>query len=233
VAQNVSATTYAQTGLNPNTTYYYQVVASNYGVESPSSAANATTQVPGNSTGIKLSAGGYAVQNYMTSQFVLGGNTDYHPNLTINTSGIDSPPPQLVYQTERWGPAAWTITGLNPQAPYQVRLHFVELAHSGVGQRAFNVSINSATVLQNFDIFQADGAQNKAVVEDYYTKADENGIIEIQTNLGTSGASDLNPTISAIDITPSSGSSLVGATAGTETNLGDQLRRFGCRQLCG
>jgi fibronectin type 3 domain-containing protein len=124
-----------------------------------------------------------------------------------------------VYNTERWGPAAWTISGLNPLAGYDVRLHFVEWAHTAAGQRNFNVSINSEQVLTNFDIFATAGAAATAITQEFYTTADENGIIEIQTALGTTTVADLNPTINAIEIIPATGSNPVGSAPGTTTDL--------------
>jgi trimeric autotransporter adhesin len=226
VAQNVTGTSYAHTGLQPSTTYYYTVVSANFGGESSPSNATVTTQAPGNSTGIQLSAGGYAVGTYMNSNFVLGGNTNYHYNVgppsgltSVNTSQVTNPAPQTVYNTERWGASAWTITGLTPLAGYNVRLHFVEFAHTAAGQRNFNVSINSDQVLTNFDIFATAGAADTAIAEQFYTQADENGIIEIQTTAGTTAVADLNPTINAIEIIPAAGSNPVGAAPGTTTDL--------------
>ncbi len=240
IAQQVTGTSYVNTGLQPNTTYYYTVAAANFGGESGAANATVTTLAPGNSTGIQLSAGGYAVGTYMNSNppgpatagapgpapFVLGGNTNYHFNIgppaalsAVDISHVTNPAPQAVYNVERWGPAAWTITGLNPLGGYNVRLHFVEWAHTAAGQRNFNVSINSDQVLANFDIFATAGAAATAVAEEFYTTADENGIIEIQTALGTTAAADLNPTINAIEIIPATGSNPVGATPGTATDL--------------
>ncbi len=221
VAQNVSGTSYQHTGLQPNTTYYYTVVAANFGGESSPATAMTNTQVPGNSTGMQLSAGGWAVGAYQSpTSFVVGGNTNAHYHVPINTSQITTTPaPQQVYDTERWGAAAWTITGLTPGAGYNVDLHFVETTHTGPGERNFNVSVNSQTVLTNFDIYQAAGAVNTAVNRVFFTKADSNGIIELRTDYGTTSAADLNPTISAINITPTAGSNPVGAVPGSLTNL--------------
>jgi hypothetical protein len=218
--------------LEPSTTYYYTVVSANFGGESTAANATVTTQAPGNSTGMRLSAGGYAVGTYMNSNppspatFVLGGSTNYHFNIgppaalsAVNTSQVTNPAPLAVYNTERWGAAAWTISGLNPLAGYNVRLHFVEWAHTAAGQRNFNVSINSDLVLNNFDIFATAGGAQTAIAEEFYTTANENGIIEIQTLPGTTSVADLNPTISAVEIIPASGSNPVGATPGTTTDL--------------
>jgi fibronectin type 3 domain-containing protein len=224
IEQNASATSFLAGGLNPGTTYHFTVLASNWGGESSNATVTATTSPVGNSAGVQLSAGGYAVGSYINSQYVLGGNTNYHYGNVVDASLVTNPAPQEVYTTERWGAAAWTITGLNPLAGYNVRLHFVEAAHTAAGLRNFNVSINSAMVLNNFDIFATAGAANKAITQEFYTLADENGIIELQTLTGTTSVADLNPTISAIEIIPTSVSnppvgSAVGATPGTTTDL--------------
>lgn len=219
VAQNVIGTSYMHTGLQPGGTYYYTVMAANFGGESSAATATVTTQARGNSTGMQLSAGGWAAGTYMNSSFVVGGNTNAHLHVPIDTSLVTHPAPQQVYDSERWGGAAWTITGLTPGAGYNVNLHFVETTHTGPNQRNFNVSINSKTVLTEFDIYAAAGAQNKAITRQFYTQADANGIMELQTLLGTTSVGDLNPTISGIEITPATGSNPVGATPGTTTSL--------------
>ena len=87
-----------------------------------------------------------------------GGNTATLANSIANT--VDDP----LYQTERYG--AFTYTFTVPAGNYQVTLKFAELFYtSGAssGQRVFNVAINGATVLNNFDIKAAAGGANLAV----------------------------------------------------------------------
>ncbi len=229
VIEGISGTTYTDTGLLPNTTLYYTVVAANFGGESAQANVTATTLAPGNSTAIQMSAGGYAFGTYTASKFVLGGATNFHwqpgppAQLTpVDVSGVTNPAPQEVYNIERWGAATWAIQGLSPLAGYNVRLHFVEFSATNdvKGARDFNVFVNNQLVLPDFDIYSAAGAINKAVTEQFYTQADENGIISIQTTKGTSTtALDLNPTINAIEILPATGSNPVGSAPGTTTDL--------------
>ncbi len=205
VEQNASSTSLLVSALNPATTYYFTVLASNWGGEAAvtsGDAVTATTVAAGNGTSVLLSAGGYAVGGYMNSQFVTGGNTNYHLGNVVDLSQVVNPAPAEVYTTERWGPASWSIPNLTPGGSYNVRLHFVEAAHTAAGQRAFNVAINGATVLTNFDIYATAGGKNKAVTQTFTAIADGNGDIGIQTLMGTSNAVDQNPTISAIDVTP-------------------------------
>jgi beta-glucanase (GH16 family) len=219
VIENFSGTSWTHTGLANGTTYHYVVKASNYGGESAGATAAATTQAAGNSGGVKMAAGGYAVQNFMTAKYVLGGNSNYHYGLNVNTSGATSPAPLEVYRTERWGAAAWTITDLNAGGTYRVRLHFVEYGATASGVRNFDVNINNQNVLHNFDIFAAAGGQNKVVIREFDTKADEFGIIELQSTYGNSGTTDLNPSISAIEVNPVTSTTLVGSAPGNTTNL--------------
>jgi hypothetical protein len=61
-----------------------------------------------------------------------------------------------------------------------VRLHFAETFFGTAGSRTFNVSINGAQVLSNFDIFAAAGAQNKAIIEEFSEAANSSGQYVIQ-----------------------------------------------------
>src|SRR5262249_27155653 len=83
-----------------------------------------------------------------------------------------------------------------------VRLHFAETAFSGNGQRAFNVAINGASVLANYDIFAGAGAQFKATEKVFTTTADSSGKISIAFTAGTNGAPHTNPSVRGIEVIP-------------------------------
>ena len=83
---------------------------------------------------------------------------------------------------------ATTIPTNSPNTNYSVRLDFSEPYWDSAGQREFNVSINGTQVLNNFDVYQEAGGQNKAVSETFNTTSDSNGLIKIQFNAVTDNA---------------------------------------------
>src|SRR5262249_32728307 len=74
---------------------------------------------------------------------------------------------------------SYNLVGLTPGVAYTIRLHFVEPTMTSAGQRVFNVSLNGAAFLSNFDIFVAAGGMNKALVRAGTATADANGRISI------------------------------------------------------
>jgi hypothetical protein len=150
------------------------------------------------------------------------GNFDYDRDFTegvswtastsrlIDTSGVNNPAPQGVYQTERYGgyswyPLSYTLKNLKSGTSYTVRLHFAESYCSNLGQRQFNVSINGTQVLLNYDIIAAAGGTGKAVVEAFKATAGANGQIIIDFWQGNAEW----PLINGIELL--SGSSVVQA----------------------
>lgn len=95
-------------------------------------------------------------------------------------SGVTNPAPQQVYQDIRFGNFSYTIPGFTAGSTHTIRLHFAETFWTTTGQRIFNVSINSTSVLTNFDIIAAAGATHKAIVKEFTTTADSAGNITIQ-----------------------------------------------------
>ena len=120
-------------------------------------------------------------------------------NVFSTTSPIAGTSDPALYHSERWnsGPFTYTFSGL-AAGSYQVTLKFAEIAGLGPGQRQFNVAINGAAVLTNFDV-AAQVGQNTALDKTFTTTA-SNGQVTIAF---TQGAAN-NPTVSAIQLVPAS-----------------------------
>jgi non-reducing end alpha-L-arabinofuranosidase len=175
-------------------TFYEGVMTSGYPSDSTESAVQASIVAAGygstvsstptptptpNPAGYAVNAGGADAGSFQADGYSNGGSTNA-TSTSIDTSGVTSPAPQAVYQTERYGNFTYTLPGLTPGRQYNVRLHFAEIYWTSSGQRTFNVAINGQQVLTNFDIYATAGAANKAVVEQYTATADANGQIAIQ-----------------------------------------------------
>jgi len=185
----------------------------------------------------QINCGGGASGSFAADQFAAGG-TAYTASVNVATAGVSHAAPAAVYQSERYGNHSYTFGGLTAGASYTARLHFAETKWTTSGARVFNVSINGAQVLSNFDIFAAAGS-NTALVRDFNAVASSSGQITIQyvtvvDNAKSSGieiltsttSSNHAPTIAtaaAANPNPTSGStsslSVLGADDGGEANL--------------
>src|SRR5206468_1976586 len=68
-----------------------------------------------------IHAGGGAAGSFVADTGFSGGST-YTTSAAINLSGVTSPAPQSVYQTERYGNFTYTVANLTAGASYIVRL---------------------------------------------------------------------------------------------------------------
>ena len=127
---------------------------------------------------LQINSGGSSAESFIADSNYTGGTT-YSTSSSVDVSGVTNPAPQGVYQTVRYGNFSYTVPNLTPNDTYTVRLHFNELYWNSAGSRVFNVAINGNNVLNNFDIYQVAGGQNKADVEQFTTTADSNGVITI------------------------------------------------------
>lgn len=101
-----------------------------------------------------------------SKSFTLSGATTLNqpsPAPTINEeNGSGADPDETLYQSERYaangGSFTYTFKDL-PVGFYLVTLKFAELTWTGAGERVFNVAINGATVLNDFDIFADSGGE--------------------------------------------------------------------------
>jgi fibronectin type 3 domain-containing protein len=177
----ITGTTFTDTTAVNGTQYYYYVTAVSGSMQSgPSNEVSAIPQ--GGTTGspiLAISAGGPAAGSFAADEDFTGGAVGGGTGATISTAGIPNPPPQSVLQHARIGNFTYTIPGLTPGGAYSVRLDFDEYYWSAAGSRLFNVAINGAQVLNNFDIFAAAGGKDIAIAESFAATASASGVITI------------------------------------------------------
>jgi len=128
---------------------------------------------------LQINAGGSAAPPFQGDQGFTASTTISHSN-AIDTTKVINPAPVPVYQTGRIGNFTYTLGGFVPGASATVRLHFAETYWTAPGQRIFNVSINGAPVLTNFDIFLAAGGPNIANIQQFTAPANSSGQYLIQ-----------------------------------------------------
>jgi Malectin domain/Chitobiase/beta-hexosaminidase C-terminal domain len=161
-------------------------------VADPTQAASATVSLVPPFSPIFVHSGGAAYtdtlgQVWSADAGFIGGST------ASTTSTIANTPDPKLYQTERYGNFSYQFAV--PNGSYNVVLKFAETYWTKTGQRIFNVSINGAPVLTNFDITAAAGAVLTAIDKTFPVTVTNNRI----TIQFTSGSADL-PKVSAIQI---------------------------------
>jgi hypothetical protein len=118
----------------------------------------------------------------------------------ISNAIAGTPDPRL-YQNERYSvndSPAMVYTIPAPAGTYALNLYFSENYVTGAGQRLFNVKVNGAPVLTNFDIFATAGARFTAVIETFAVSSTGTVAIEFDhTNPAVQ-----NPKIDAIGLIP-------------------------------
>ncbi len=165
---------YTDTGVANCSTYYYVVAATNsLGASTNSSEQTASL----GAYALAVNSGGIAAGQFIADANFAGGTIGATVANVIDTSGLVAPAPQAVYQSERYGNFTYTFTGLVSGVTYKVRLHAAETYWTAAGQRRFNVIINGAQVLTNFDIIAATGAANKAVISEFNAVASGGQIV--------------------------------------------------------
>jgi alpha-L-fucosidase len=152
------------------------------------------------------------VGDFQPDQYYSGGSTFNNTN-TIDVSLItNNPPPAALFNNERYGTISYTIPGFTAGSAYNVTLYFAETYLTSSGGRLFNVTINGAAALSNFDIYANAGAQNKAIAKSFMTTADSSGQIVIQFTAVTENAK-----INGIAIVPGANVGTMGDVNGSGT----------------
>lgn len=126
---------------------------------------------------VSVNTGGPTLGEYRADEFFYHG-ASYGTDVPIDMSGVpDDPPPQAVFNTERFGVMTYTIP--DREGPQSVTLYFTESWVTGPGERVFIVSINGKPVLEDFDILAESGGQNRAIARSFGAEADDDGNIVI------------------------------------------------------
>jgi hypothetical protein len=141
---------------------------------------------------VAIAAGGPAQSNandgddsFVADEDFIGGGANGAVTASINlTQPGPNAAPMGVYQNGRAGVFTYTIPGLTAGSSYTVLLHFAETYFTTAGSREFNVAINGATVLTNFDIFATVGAKDAALIETFTATANSSGSIVIAFTVG-------------------------------------------------
>jgi len=163
-------------------------------------SVTATFNPSGGTHTVALNAGGAASGSFAADGSFSGGSTFSTTNAIDTLAGP--------------GPGAAAIGGpdrairrvhlhdrrLTAGAAATVTLLFEESFWTAAGQRRFNVVINGATVLTQFDIFATAGGANRAIARTFNTTANGSGQVVIQFAKG--GGPD-NPKICGISVTGS------------------------------
>lgn len=128
----------------------------------------------------------------------LGGYA-YPTTVVSSISGTTDPG---LYQTERYGDLfnqnAFSYSFPVPPGFYQVTLKFTETDFSSSGKRIFNVALNGAPVLSNFDIYADSGGSGKADDKVFSNISPVGGQITVQFNPGSADS----PKVNALAVVP-------------------------------
>ena len=199
--------------------YYYLVRSVNASGVGDASAPAVIAVPKSDAAPFAINLGGKTVGSFLedaATGYYSGGGT-YSNVQPYDTSEVVNPAPQGVYQSGRFSNFAYNFPTLIPGAAYTVRLHFADDNFTTYGQRQFNVFINNAQVLTNFDIIGVTGARYKAVIQSYNVNADAFGNISIYFG---NGAAD-NSICSGIEVLAGSTTNLPAAPTNVAVAAGN------------
>ena len=214
VATGLTSASYTDTGLTNGTAYYYTVTAVNgVGEGAKSNEANATpSTVVVASTVLRINSGGGTYTDTLGNAWQADADFTGGAIYTFNTpvtGTLDS----ALYQDVRY--SAGTFSYALPATPgaYTLKLHFVE-DDLGVqaGRRLFNVLVNGAPALTNFDVFATAGGTGKALDESIPVTVGASGVtVSFQTVAYSAMVSSLE-LVPATPVTPTAPAAPSGLT---------------------
>ncbi|MEM9933017.1 MAG: malectin domain-containing carbohydrate-binding protein [Bacteroidota bacterium] len=167
-------------------------------------------------TSIRINAGGSTYNASGNKIFVADNFFTLPSNTAAYNAGVSETLDEGLYKTERKGNAfGYNIPLANGE--YDIRLRFAELRWLESGKRRFNVKIEGAAVLNNFDIFSS-GAFGMAVDREFQRVSVQDGTLNIDLQ-ATAGEAQ----ICAIEVLPAGSLNENGNTAPSFTISGDLL----------
>jgi hypothetical protein len=141
---------------------------------------------------IRINAGGPAYVDFQGQTW--SADTGFSGGAAVSTGRpIANTQTAPLYKAARTGQFSYQVAV--PSGAYTVNLKFAEIVQNRVGQRAFNVAINGAPALANFDIVAAAGGAFTAVDKTFPVNV-TNGLLAVAFSNGKAGA----PLVSAIEI---------------------------------
>ena len=130
----------------------------------------------------RINSGGpsftFGNEDWIADQHFTGGLT------FSTTSAIAGTTNDALYQTERYADAgSMSYEVPLPAGDYQVRLHFAEIFYTSAGSRTFDVGIEGGQgQLTDYDIFEAAGGVNTAVIESFVVTVSDGGLTIVFTS---------------------------------------------------
>ena len=143
----------------------------------------------------------------------------YDQVANVNSS-VPTTTPSAIFNTERWSPTdspplTWDFP-VQAGTTVTVRLYFAN-RYSGTsqtGQRVFNVNLNGAQVLNNYDIV-ADTGDQTGTMKSFDITVPSDGTYNGDVDIALTHAGADNPLINGIEILRSGGSAGTTGTAGS------------------
>jgi len=166
-------------------------------------AAPASTYIYTGTSNYTDSQGNVWLPDASASNVTVSGGALAHPIPLPNVTGTSDP---ALYQSERYGNSfTYTFNSL-PSGYYSLTLKFAEIFYvdnqSNKGVRVFDVTINGAPVLNDFDIV-ADAGEALEADDQTFSGIVPNGAGQIVVQFtGTTVGSDQNAKISAASLSP-------------------------------
>ena len=160
---DAETTTFTDTKLANGTAVFYRVLA---GGAAGDAVSEPIRVAPSAAAPLRINAGGGPEGDWLGDLYHDGKNA-FSTKAVVETSAAGDAPP-AVYQSGRVGTFTYTIPGQTPGRGHLVRLHFSEHEGGLVAWRKFDVAINGATVLSEFNVGSAAGNKgNVAVVKEF------------------------------------------------------------------